>query len=105
MRPALMASGRLLRSYAGVAELIGRDIEALLASSQARVTGSVTMLLRPASAFVEGVESPWSLMKASKGVYGESAGEWTAADAQGYSKMLALPGVFWMRAGGGQKPQ
>jgi len=84
---------------------VGRDIEALLASSQARVTGSVTMLLRPASAFVEGVESPWSLMKASKGVYGESAGEWTAADAQGYSKMLALPGVFWMRAGGGQKPQ
>ena len=81
-----------------------RDIEALLASSQARVTGNVTILLRPGAAFVEGVESPWSLMKASKGVYGESAGEWTAADAQGYSKMLSLPGVFWTRAGGGQKP-
>jgi argininosuccinate synthase len=75
-----------------------RDIEALFESSQARVTGSVTVLLRPGSAFVEGVESPHSLMKASRGVYGEAAGEWTAEDARGYSKMLALPGVFWSRA-------
>lgn len=76
-----------------------RDIEALFASSQARVTGTVTLLLRPGSAFVEGVESPFSLMKASKGVYGEAAGEWTAEDARGFSKMVALPGVFWTRAG------
>jgi argininosuccinate synthase len=75
-----------------------RDIEALFATSQARVTGTVTVLLRPGSAFVEGVESPHSLMKASRGVYGEAAGEWTAEDARGYSKMLALPGVFWSRA-------
>jgi argininosuccinate synthase len=39
-------------------------------------------------------------MSASKGVYGEAAGEWTAEDARGYSKMLSLPGVFWTRAGG-----
>jgi len=77
-----------------------RDIEALLVSSQARVTGTVKLLFRPGSAFVEGVESPYSLMKASKGVYGEAAGEWTAQDAFGYSKMLSLPGVFWTRAGG-----
>jgi argininosuccinate synthase len=76
-----------------------RDIEALFASSQARVSGTVTVLLRPGSAFVEGVESPHSLMKASKGVYGESAGEWTADDARGFSRVLALPGIFWSRAG------
>ena len=58
-----------------------RDIEALLLSSQARVTGSVQLLLRPGSLFVEGVSSPYSLMAASKGVYGESVGEWSAADA------------------------
>jgi argininosuccinate synthase len=81
-----------------------RDIEALFASSQGRVTGSVTLLLRPGSAFVEGVESPWSLMKASKGVYGEAAGEWTAEDARGFSKMLSLPGTFWTRAGGKVPP-
>ena len=48
---------------------------------------------------MEGVSSPYSLMAASKGVYGESAGEWTPTDALGYSKMLALTGVFYQRAG------
>ena len=76
-----------------------RDIEALLLSSQARVSGEVRVLFRPGSIFVEGVTSPFSLMVASKGVYGESAGEWTPTDALGYSKMLALTGVFYQRAG------
>jgi argininosuccinate synthase len=76
-----------------------RDIEALLLSSQARVSGEVQVLLRPGSAFIEGVTSPYSLMAASKGVYGEAAGEWTPADALGYSKMLALTGIFYQRAG------
>jgi len=76
-----------------------RDIEALLTSSQARVSGEVKVLFRPGSVFVEGVTSPYSLMAASKGVYGESAGEWTPTDALGYSKMLALSGVFYKRAG------
>ena len=79
-----------------------RDIEALLLSSQARVSGEVTVLFRPGSAFVEGVSSPHSLMAASKGVYGESAGEWTPTDALGFSKMLALTGVFYKRAGAGK---
>jgi len=76
-----------------------RDIEAFLVSSQQRVTGDVHLLLRPGSLFVEGVASPYSLMKASKGAYGESAGEWTPAEAHGFSKMLALPGIFYTRAG------
>jgi argininosuccinate synthase len=76
-----------------------RDIEAFFVSTQQRVTGEVHLLLRPGSVFVEGVASPWSLMKASKGAYGESAGEWTAAEAHGFSKMLALPGIFYTRAG------
>ena len=76
-----------------------RDIEALLKSSQTRVSGEVKVLFRPGSVFVEGVSSHFSLMAASKGVYGESAGEWTPADALGYSKMLALTGVFYQRAG------
>ena len=76
-----------------------RDIEALFESSQQRVTGTVRLLLRPGSVFVEGVESPHSLMKASKGVYGEAAGEWTPQDALGFSKMVALPSMFWARAG------
>jgi argininosuccinate synthase len=76
-----------------------RDIEALLLSSQERVTGDVHVLLRPGNLFVEGVESPYSLMAASKGFYGESVGEWTPADAQGFSKIVSLTGVFHHRAG------
>ncbi|HXW74606.1 MAG TPA: argininosuccinate synthase [Steroidobacteraceae bacterium] len=76
-----------------------RDIEALLLSSQQRVSGDVRLLLRTGSVFVEGVESPFSLMAASKGVYGEAAGEWSAADALGFSRIAALPGVFHTRAG------
>jgi argininosuccinate synthase len=76
-----------------------RDIEALFVASQARVSGAVTVLYRPGSAFVAGVASPYSLMAASKGVYGEAAGEWTPADALGFSKMVGLPGMFWARAG------
>jgi len=76
-----------------------RDIEALLLSSQERVSGEVHVLLRPGSLFVEGVQSPYSLMAASKGVYGEAAGEWTPADALGFSKIVALTGMFHRRAG------
>jgi argininosuccinate synthase len=108
----LVLTGKQARVKESVAQLYGdwvhegqhldpvcRDIEALLLSSQARVTGEVALLFRPGSAFVEGVTSPYSLMKASRGVYGEAAGEWSAADALGYSKMLALPGIFHQRAG------
>ena len=76
-----------------------RDIEALLLSSQSRVCGDVHVLLRPGQCFVEGVESPYSLMAASKGVYGEAVGEWTPTDALGFSKIVALTGVFHRRAG------
>ncbi len=78
-----------------------RDIEALLSSSQQRVTGEVRLVLRPGNLFVEGVISPHSLLAATKGVYGEKAGEWTPADALGYSRILSLPGILQTRAAGG----
>ncbi len=81
-----------------------RDIEALLLSSQERVSGEVRVLMRTGSLFVEGVDSPYSLMAASKGVYGEAAGEWTATDALGFSKIVALTGVFHRRAGEAAQP-
>ncbi|MEY3976966.1 MAG: hypothetical protein RLZZ33_2021 [Pseudomonadota bacterium] len=76
-----------------------RDIEALFLQSQERVTGIVNVLFRPGSLFIEGVDSPYSLMAASKGVYGEATGEWTAADALGFSRIVGLTGVFHRRAG------
>ena len=79
-------------------DAVCRDIEALLASSQHRVTGLVNFTLRPGSLFIDGVTSPYSLLAATKGVYGEAAGEWTAADALGYARMLSLPGSLQTRA-------
>jgi argininosuccinate synthase len=74
------------------------DIESLLTSSQRYVTGEVKMQFRAGSVFVEGVDSPHSLMAATRGVYGEAAGEWTPADALGFSKILSLPGMLQSRA-------
>ena len=78
-----------------------RDIEALLSSSQQRVTGQVSFTLRPGSLFIAGVSSPYSLLAATKGVYGEAAGEWTSEDALGYARILSLPGSLQTRAGEG----
>ena len=108
----LVLTGRQQRTKEQVAQTYGdlvhegqlldpvcRDIEALLLSSQRRVTGDVHLLLQTGSLFIEGVESPYSLMAASRGVYGEAAGEWSAADALGFSRIVSLPGVFYTRAG------
>jgi argininosuccinate synthase len=76
------------------------DIEALLISSQRRVSGTVKFTLRPGQLFIDGVESDYSLLAATKGVYGESAGEWTPSDALGYARILSLPGSLQTRAAG-----
>ena len=80
-------------------DLACRDIEALLLSSQHRVTGEVSFTLRPGNLFITGVSSHYSLLAATTGVYGEVAGEWSAADALGYSRVLSLPGTLQTRAG------
>ena len=81
-------------------DLVCADIEALFASSQQRVTGTVTFTLRPGSLFIDGVDSPHSLLAATKGVYGEAAGEWTPEDTLGYARILSLPGSLQTRASG-----
>jgi argininosuccinate synthase len=40
------------------------------------------------------------LLAASRGVYGEAAGEWSAQDALGYSRILSLSGALQSRAAG-----
>lgn len=81
-------------------DLACKDIEALFESSQKRVTGTVKFSLRPGQVFIEGTESPHSLLAATKGVYGEAAGEWTPSDALGYSRVLSLTGTLQTRAAG-----
>lgn len=80
-------------------DLVCADIEAFFASSQQRVSGTVQFVLKPGNLFIAGVTSKHSLLAATKGVYGESAGEWSAADALGYARILSLPGSLQTRAG------
>ena len=107
----LVLGGRQLRLKEAVAAAYGdwvhegqhldaacRDAEALLECSQHRVCGEVELTLRPGQVFVEGVSSPYSLMAATRGKYGESNGEWTARDAAGFTRLLSLPGALQARA-------
>ncbi|HVT19681.1 MAG TPA: argininosuccinate synthase [Thermoanaerobaculia bacterium] len=107
----LTLTGRQLRVKDSVAAVYGdlvhegqhldpvcRDIEALLLRSQERVSGEVHLLFRLGQVFVEGVSSPFSLLAATRGVYGEAAGEWSAEDARGFSRIAALPGMLHARA-------
>ena len=74
-----------------------RDIEAFFDSSQERVSGRVHVVLRPGGVWIRGVESHYSLLAASRGVYGESAGEWSPRDALGAARVMSLPGMLHNR--------
>lgn len=69
-----------------------RDIEQLLTSSQARVSGKVMLQLAPYRFYVQGIASKYDLMQSSFGQYGEMNNAWTADDAKGFVKILANQG-------------
>jgi argininosuccinate synthase len=79
---------------------VQRDIEALFASTRARVTGSVRVRVSGGSVLVEGVESPFSLMAASDARYGERAARGTDPRAAlGFARVLAEPARLFSKAG------
>lgn len=69
-----------------------RDLEALIDSSQARVTGEVRLRLRRGQALVEGVRSPFSLMAVKVARYGEENRLWSGKDAAGFCRIYGLQG-------------
>ena len=69
-------------------EPVMRDMEAFLESSQANVTGTVEIILRPYSYTLVGVDSPFDLMKTDFGEYGEVNKAWSADDVKGFTKIL-----------------
>jgi argininosuccinate synthase len=77
-----------------------RDLEALFASSQERVTGRARVLVRGGAVLVEGLESPFSLMNASDAKYGERAATGTDPRAAlGFARILAEPARLHRKAG------
>jgi len=72
-----------------------RDMEAFLQNSQCNVTGMVIIRLRPYGYTLVGVESDFDLMKTDFGEYGEINKAWTAVDAKGFTKMMAIPSKIY----------
>lgn len=65
-----------------------RDIEAFFESSQQHVTGKVFVELKPYRFQVTGIESPYDLMSAKFGKYGEMNNGWTGEDVRGFTKIF-----------------
>jgi argininosuccinate synthase len=76
-----------------------RDIEALIDSSQDRVSGEVRVRLERERFQVTGVRSPFSMMGAEKGVYGEMPKLWTGDDVKGFSTIAGIPARLYRGAG------
>jgi argininosuccinate synthase len=92
--------GKLL--HEGLAfEPVLRDIEAMIDSSQERVTGDARVRLDAGSFAVVGVRSPFSMAGAAAGVYGEMPKLWSGGDVRGFSTIEAIPALLHRQAGKG----
>lgn len=67
---------------------IMRDIESFLTNAQQHVTGDVAITLLPYRFQINGIESPFDLMSAKFGKYGEMNLGWTGEDVRGFSKVF-----------------
>ncbi|HPI81108.1 MAG TPA: argininosuccinate synthase, partial [Cyclobacteriaceae bacterium] len=71
-----------------------RDIEAFLHHSQQNVTGEVSVTLFPHYFQINGIHSPYDLMSAKFGKYGEMNLGWTGEDVKGFTKIFANPAII-----------
>jgi argininosuccinate synthase len=81
-----------------------RDIEALVTSSQARVTGDTRVRLAPGRFQVVGARSPHSMMDPSVATYGEENRLWTGDEARALARVSAVPSLLAARAAGDPAP-
>jgi len=75
-----------------------RDIEALITSSQTRVTGDTRVWLAPGRFQVTGMRSPHSLMDPAVATYGEEPRLWTGDEARAFARVAAIPSLLAARA-------
>ena len=78
-----------------------RDIEALLANSQDRVTGETRMRLAPGRFQVVGCRSPYSMMDPAIATYGEEHRLWTGEEARAFGRVASIPSSLAARARSG----
>ena len=82
-----------------------RDIEALITSSQQRVTGETRVRLSPGRFHVVGTRSPHSMMDRSVATYGEENRLWTGDEARAFARVAAVPSLLAARAAHGTPQQ
>ena len=80
-----------------------RDIEALITSSQSRVTGETRVRLAPGRFHVVGTRSPHSMMDRSVATYGEENRLWTGDEARAFARIAAVPSLLAARAANGAR--
>ena len=72
-----------------------RDIEAMIDSSQRKVTGSIKIRMHKGNYLITGSKSPHSLMKSDLATYGEVQKLWDSRDAEGFSKIYGIPSKLY----------
>ena len=80
-----------------------RDIEAMITSSQTRVTGETRVRLAPGRFQVVGTRSPHSMMDTAVATYGEENRLWTGDEARAFARVSAVPSLLAARAAGTDK--
>lgn len=70
-------------------EPVLRNIEKFLTDTQERVTGDVMVRLDPYRFTVLGIRSPFDLMSAKFGTYGEMNLSWSGDDVRGFAKIVS----------------
>ena len=75
-----------------------RDIEAMITSSQQRVTGDTRVRLAAGRYMVVGTRSPHSMMDRSVATYGEENRLWTGDEARAFARVSAVPSLLAARA-------
>jgi argininosuccinate synthase len=76
-----------------------RDIEAMITSSQQRVSGETRVRLWPGRFQVVGTRSPFSMMDPAVATYGEENRLWTGEEARDFARVAAIPSLLAVRAG------
>ena len=70
-------------------DTVMRDMEAFLASSQQRVSGTVFVTLKPYQFELQGIDSKYDMMRSKVATYGEENDAWDSRDAKGFIKIFS----------------
>lgn len=98
LKDQLASSYGMLLHEAQYFDPVMRDIEAFLDSSQQVVTGEVRVFLRQGQLAILGTASPYSMMAAMHGTYGERNTLWSSSDAKGFCTIFGTQALLASKA-------